>query len=56
MLKHANAHVADFTWTLSLEIRRGAGPKIRNFLRIKFKSGSNEFQTYHAFGHRLISP
>ena len=56
MLRHANAHAADFASALSLEIRRGAGPEIRNFLRIKFKNGSNEFQTYHAFGHKADIP
>ncbi|KAL4068749.1 histidine phosphatase superfamily [Scleroderma yunnanense] len=51
------AAIPNFASALALEIRRGPGPEIRDFLRIKFKNGSNhEFQTYHAFGHKADIP
>lgn len=49
--------IPNFASALAFEIRRGPGPEIRDFLRIKFKNGSDEgFQTYHAFGHKADIP
>ncbi|KAI6145364.1 histidine phosphatase superfamily [Pisolithus tinctorius] len=49
--------IPNFASAFAFEIRRGPGPEIRDFLRIKFKNGSDEgFQTYHAFGHKADIP
>jgi len=51
-----NFHSAEFASALAFEIRRGPPPEQRDFLRIKFKNGTDNFQTYHAFGHQADIP
>ncbi|KAG2352179.1 hypothetical protein BDR07DRAFT_1438993 [Suillus spraguei] len=42
---------------LAFELRRGPPPEDRDFIRIKFKNGTNgPFETYHAFGHKYDIP
>jgi lysosomal acid phosphatase len=44
---------ADYASALAIELRRGPPPEDRDFLRFKFKNGTNgEFETRHVFGHR----
>lgn len=44
---------ANHASALAFEILRGPPPELREFLRIKFKNGTNEeFQTYPVFGHQ----
>lgn len=51
------AAIPNFASALALEIRQGPGPERLNFLRIRFKNGSDhEFQTYHAFGRKADIP
>lgn len=50
------ASIPDFASALAFEIRRGPPPEQRDFLRIKFKNGTDNFQTYHAFGHQADIP
>lgn len=35
-----------------IELRRGAPPDVRDFLRLRFTNGSAGLQTLHAFGHK----
>ena len=52
-----NVHSADFASALAFEIRRGPPPEDRDFVRIKFKNGTNDnFQTHHVFGHKADIP
>jgi len=41
---------------LAIELRRGAPPESREFLRFQFKNGSSDFQMLHAFGHHADIP
>jgi lysosomal acid phosphatase len=51
------AAIPNYASALAFEIRRGPPPEDRDFLRIKFKNGTNDnFQTYHAFGHKADVP
>jgi len=43
--------VPDYASALVIELRRGAPPAHRDFLRFKFKNGTSGFETLHAFGH-----
>lgn len=44
---------ADHASALAFELLRGPAPERREFLRIKFKNGTNnDFETYHIFGHK----
>ncbi|KIM77837.1 hypothetical protein PILCRDRAFT_610663 [Piloderma croceum F 1598] len=43
--------VPDYGSALAIELRRGAPPAHRDFLRFKFKNGTSGFETLHAFGH-----
>jgi lysosomal acid phosphatase len=44
---------ANYASALAFELRRGPAPEDRDFIRIKFKNGTNgDFETYHAFGHK----
>lgn len=44
---------ADHASALAFELLRGPAPERREFLRIKFKNGTNSnFETYHIFGHQ----
>jgi hypothetical protein len=45
-----------FGSALAIELRRGAPPESRDFLRFKFMNGTSEFQTLHAFGHHADIP
>ncbi|KAJ7579667.1 histidine phosphatase superfamily [Mycena floridula] len=46
------AAIPDYASALAIELRRGSPPDLRDFLRFKFKNGTNEdFKTLHAFGH-----
>lgn len=48
---------ANYASALAFELRRGPAPEDRDFLRIKFKNGTNDnFQTFHAFGHKADIP
>jgi hypothetical protein len=52
-----HAHPGNYASTPAFEIRRGPPPEDRDFLRIKFKHGTNDnFQTYHAFSHKADIP
>ncbi|KAG2362444.1 histidine phosphatase superfamily [Suillus spraguei] len=43
----------NYASALAFELRRGPAPEDRDFVRIKFKNGTNgPFETYHAFGHK----
>ncbi|KAH7929552.1 phosphoglycerate mutase-like protein [Leucogyrophana mollusca] len=47
------AAIPNYASALALELRRGPAPDTRDFLRVKFKNGtSDNFQTYHVFGHK----
>ncbi|KAH7908267.1 histidine phosphatase superfamily [Hygrophoropsis aurantiaca] len=47
------AAIPNYASALALELRRGPAPDSRDFLRIKFKNGtSDNFQSYHVFGHK----
>ncbi|KAG1898934.1 histidine phosphatase superfamily [Suillus fuscotomentosus] len=47
------AAIPNYASALAFELRRGPAPEDRDFIRIKFKNGTNGgFETYHAFGHR----
>jgi len=44
---------ADRASALAFELLRGPAPERREFIRIKFKNGTNnDFETYHIFGHK----
>jgi hypothetical protein len=44
---------ANYASALAFELRRGPAPEDRDFIRIKFKNGTNgDFETHHAFGHK----
>lgn len=47
---------ANFGSALAIELRRGAPPESREFLRFQFKNGSSDFQMLHAFGHHADIP
>lgn len=47
------AGIPNYASALAFELRRGPAPEDRDFVRIKFKNGTNgAFETYHAFGHK----
>ncbi|KAG1826535.1 histidine phosphatase superfamily [Suillus variegatus] len=47
------AAIPNYASALAFELRRGPPPEDRDFVRIKFKNGTNgDFETYHAFGHK----
>ncbi|KZP15515.1 phosphoglycerate mutase-like protein [Athelia psychrophila] len=48
--------IPDYASALVIELRRGAPPERREFLRFRFKNGTNDFETLHAFGHRRDIP
>ncbi|KZP07653.1 phosphoglycerate mutase-like protein [Athelia psychrophila] len=48
--------IPDYASALVIELRRGAPPDTRDFLRFKFKNGTNDFETLHAFGHHRDIP
>ncbi|KAH7883447.1 histidine phosphatase superfamily [Phlebopus sp. FC_14] len=51
------AAIPNYASALAFELRRGPPPEDRDFLRIKFKNGTNDnFQTYHVFGHKADIP
>ena len=48
---------ADFGSALAIELRRAPPPDQRDFLRFKFRNGTNEdFRTIHVFKHREDIP
>jgi hypothetical protein len=47
-----SALTANFASALVIELRRGSLPDNRDFLRIKFKNGTDDdFNTFHVFDH-----
>ena len=47
-----SALTANFASALAIELRRGSLPDNRDFLRFKFKNGTDDdFNTIHVFGH-----
>jgi len=48
--------IPDFASTMVIELRRGAPPDLRDFLRFRFKNGTQPFETVHVFGHREDIP
>lgn len=51
------AAIPDFASALSIELRRGRAPDVRDFLRFKFKNGTtDDFETIHVFGHQEDIP
>ncbi|KAG9312255.1 histidine phosphatase superfamily [Chiua virens] len=51
------AAIPNYASALAFELRRGPPPEDRDFVKIKFKNGSSDnFQTYHAFGHKADIP
>lgn len=47
------AGIPNYASALAFELRRGPAPEDRDFIRIKFKNGTNgDFETHHAFGHK----
>ncbi|TRM57102.1 histidine phosphatase superfamily [Schizophyllum amplum] len=57
----ANQHkelraIPDFASALTVELRRGAPPDIRDFLRFRFTNGSAGFYDVHPYGHKADVP
>ncbi|KIP08705.1 hypothetical protein PHLGIDRAFT_29474 [Phlebiopsis gigantea 11061_1 CR5-6] len=51
------AAIPDYGSALAIELRRAPPPDAREFLRFKFRNGTDEeFRTVHAFGHREDIP
>ncbi|KAJ7159608.1 phosphoglycerate mutase-like protein [Mycena filopes] len=53
------AAIPNFGAALAIELRRGAPPDTRDFLRFKFRNGTadpEDWQLLHAFGHRADIP
>ncbi|TBU38917.1 phosphoglycerate mutase-like protein [Dichomitus squalens] len=51
------AAIPDFGSALAIELRRGPPPDARDFLRFKFRNGTNDdFETIHVFKHREDIP
>ena len=49
--------VANFASALAIELRRGSLPDNRDFVRFKFKNGTDDdFRTVHVFGHKADIP
>jgi lysosomal acid phosphatase len=49
--------IADFASAIAIELRRGSLPDNRDFLRVKFKNGTDDsFRTVHVFGHKADIP
>ncbi|KAF9449257.1 phosphoglycerate mutase-like protein [Macrolepiota fuliginosa MF-IS2] len=49
--------IPEYASSIAIELRRGSPPDIRDFLRIKFKNGTNaHFQDVHVFGHHADIP
>ena len=49
--------VANFASAIAIELRRGSLPDNRDFLRFKFKNGTeDDFRTLHVFGHKADIP
>jgi lysosomal acid phosphatase len=49
--------VANFASAIVIELRRGSLPDNRDFLRFKFKNGTeDDFRTLHVFGHKADIP
>jgi hypothetical protein len=47
------SRTANYASALAIELRRGPPPEDRDFLRFKFKNGTDgDFETRHVFGHR----
>jgi hypothetical protein len=47
------AGIPNYASALAFELRRGPPPEDRDFVRIKFKNGTNgDFETYHVLGHK----
>jgi lysosomal acid phosphatase len=48
---------ANYAGALAIELRRGLPPDTRDFLRFKFKNGTqDDFTVVHVFGHRSDIP
>ncbi|KAL1686484.1 histidine phosphatase superfamily [Schizophyllum commune] len=57
----ANQHhelkaIPDFASAVAVELRRGAPPDIRDFLRFRFTNGSAGFHDVHPYGHKADIP
>ncbi|KAF7376967.1 hypothetical protein MSAN_00114500 [Mycena sanguinolenta] len=53
------AAIPNFGAALAIELRRGAPPETRDFLRFKFRNGTDDpdgWRVVHAFGHRSDIP
>lgn len=51
------AAIPDYASALTIELRRGQPPDLRDFLRFKFRNGTGgSFNTFHVFGHRADIP
>ncbi|KAF8805235.1 phosphoglycerate mutase-like protein [Phlegmacium glaucopus] len=48
--------IPDYASALAIELRRGSPPDVRDFLRIKFKNGTDGFEDVHVFGHHADIP
>ena len=49
----ALALIADFGSALIIELRRGNPPDLRDFLRFRFRNGTqSDFKTLYVYGHR----
>jgi len=49
--------IPDFASAIAIELRRGSLPDNRDFLRVKFKNGTDDsFRTVHVFGHKADIP
>ncbi len=48
---------ADYASALAIELRRGSPPDLRDFLRFKFRNGTEgDFETVHVLGHKSDIP
>jgi len=43
--------IPDYASAMAIELRRGAPPDSRDFLRFRFRNGTGDFETKHVFGH-----
>jgi len=49
---HLDVCIANYASALAFELLRGPAPEFRDFVRIKFKNGTDsDFQTIRVFGH-----
>ncbi|KAM6502742.1 Histidine phosphatase superfamily [Amanita muscaria] len=48
--------IPDYGSAFAIELRRGSPPDLRDFVRVKFKNGTSDFEDVHVFGHHADIP